>query len=104
MANKVRPVNNVFGKGARSNLIRGDFLDADLMRSKQANNEPSLMNATNWNGTIIKTITLPVRMPDYEVRVVFGAVRNSAVSVSRKNSFIDSLVKGICRPERMIVP
>lgn len=43
-------------------------------------------------------------MGDSRVRVVIGTVRDVAVPVILRTSFIDMFVKGVFSPERKIVP
>lgn len=56
-------------------------------------------NATNDKISVVKRISLDIRIGDSRVRVVLGVERDLAVPVFLGTSFIDRFVKGFFSPE-----
>lgn len=95
ITNKIHPVNCVSCIGARPNIIREDFLEADGPRSIQADNRPSLRNAAKQKFSNFGTITLYVGIDNCTARVVFGVVHSLVVPVLLTISFIYRFLKEI---------
>lgn len=62
-----------------------------------------MRNATSQKVSVFVTITLPVTMGDYRLKVSFVNVHNLPTPLLLVTSFIDRFEKGISSPERKIV-
>lgn len=104
IANKIHTVDSVFDTRAETILIRESFLEVDYLRATRPNNRLSLSRAINYKISVVPIITLQVRMADSTGGGVFRAVRNLAVSVLLRTSFIHRFMRGSFPPDWMIVP
>lgn len=104
MANKMRTFNNVFDVSSEQNVIREVLVEAEWFSAIQERNRSALKNTTNPKVSVVRMMTLHIRIKEYSVRVVFGVIRHLTVPVLLGTSFIDRFVMGIFSTDRKIVP
>lgn len=89
------PVNSVFYKGAGSNLIQADSLEAEWLRAKQASKLLALKNVTNQDVSVVGAVKSQARLGDARGILAFGVLRNLAVPVLSATSYIYRFVNDI---------
>lgn len=104
MTDEMHRENRFFDVGARPNLIRKYYLEAEWRRDVQANNQSSLKNATNPKNSVAWKIVLHFNLRAFKARVVLGVVRSLMLTVVLENLFVDRFVKAITPPEQNTVP
>lgn len=97
------PVNGVFETSAGPNLLHADMVKLDWKSPIRVIDKRRLSSAINQKVEDVDTI-IHINMGEARVRVTFGIIKNLAVPVLLRTSFIAKFVKGIFPTERKIVP
>lgn len=102
-ATHMRTINCVIYTGTRSNLLRKDLVKPDCLPMMRLSDNHRLKCATSQNVEVIGTIVLYVRTGDSRVRMMFGIVRDMAVSALFGTSAVDKCSKDVIPTDWNIV-
>lgn len=93
-----------FDSNAGPDLLREKLFKPDRMSSSRLCKNPRLQSVTNQDFEVVGTLMVHILLGEARIRIVFGIIKNLAVSILLETPFIDKLVKRVFHSKRKTVP